>query len=171
MTRQQQTQLSIFLVLFNLVFWPLVFYPQFQRFLATFQQDVNVAPQVVARQKTSSSMMQRIDYDTLRNIFEYEEATSPPPRNERTGERPPREREMNSRFSPPMSSPREGTLQLRSILNLQGKLIATLQDAVFPERMFTVVKGDTVDGYVVIEVSPDAVVLERGTQRVRLTLE
>ncbi len=171
MTQKQQTQLSIALLLFNLVFWPLVFYPQLQRFLETFRQDVNVAPQVVARQKTSSSMMQRVDYDSLRNVFEYGEVTPSPRREERPIARPVRRMEGEPPFSPPQPSSREGVLQLRSILNLQGKLIATLQDAMVPERMFTVVKGDTVDGYVVIEVSPDAVVLERGGQRLRLTLE
>ncbi|NPV39057.1 hypothetical protein BREVNS_1444 [Brevinematales bacterium NS] len=172
MTQKQQTQLTIGLILFNVIFWPLVFFPQLQRFLATFERDVSPATQVVPRQKTSSGMIQRIDYESLRNIFEYAEGeVSSPPRPGRSSSFSPAPREnIPSPQMPPSRSPGL-TLQLRSILTLQGRMIATLQDPMVPERMFTVVKGDMVDGYRVVDVTGDAVVLERQGQQIRLTLE
>jgi len=167
MTGKQQSQLTIALVVFQLIFWPLVFFPQLQRFLSTFDRDVSTSSEVVPRQRTSSGMIQRIDYDTLRNIFEYASHTTPTPSP--AAPRPP----ASPRYTPPpaSASPERVNLQLRSILTLQGKMIATLQDAMVPERMFTVVKGDVIEGYRVVEVTSDAIVLEKHNQQIRLTLE
>ncbi|MFN4215872.1 MAG: hypothetical protein ACK4HQ_00510 [Brevinematales bacterium] len=166
MTQKQQNRLTIVLLLFNVVFWPVVFFPQLQRFLATFERDVSSTTQVVTRQKTSSGMVQRIDYESLRNIFEYAEGdVSVVSRPGKTIVYSSSRGETSSPQSPSL------TLQLRSILTLQGRMIATLQDLMVPERMFTVVKGDMVDGYRVVDVTGDTVVLERQGQQIRLTLE
>lgn len=171
MTQKQQAQVTLFLLLFNIVFWPLVFFPQMKRFVETFQRDVTVESQVVSRQRTSPGMMQRIDYDELRNIFEYgtefrSSQTTPVP-----SFNSPRGQQKKDTLPSYVASERGMTLQLKSILTLQGKMIATLQDATAPDRMFTVVKGDMVDGYMVVEVTGEAVVLERQGQRFRLNLE
>ncbi|MFN3660965.1 MAG: hypothetical protein ACK4TN_07015 [Brevinematales bacterium] len=172
MTQKQQNQLTIALLLFQVFFWPVFFFPQLQRFLATFERDVSSTTQVVTRQKTSSGMVQRIDYESLRNIFEYAEGEGSfvsRPGKTMGYSSPHRENRAFSQTSSPQSSGL--TLQLRSVLTLQGRMIATLQDLMVPERMFTVVKGDIVDGYRVVDVTGDTVVLERQGQQIRLTLE
>ncbi|MCX7883269.1 MAG: hypothetical protein N2314_08620 [Brevinematales bacterium] len=167
MTQKQQTQFTLLLVIFNGIFWPFIFFPQFQKFLHTFERDISTTRQVVPRQRTSSGMTQRIEYESLRNIFEYAtEQTSPAPIPQKN-----RFSSASSPVSPSPPPPRGVSLQLRSVLTLQGRMIATLQDPMVPERMFTVVKGDMVDGYRVIEVTGDAVILERQGEQIRLTLE
>jgi|GEM_PF-2071151 type II secretory pathway component PulC len=167
MTEKQQKWFTVFLVFFNLVFWPWVFFPQFKLFLGTFQRNVRVEGEIVLRQKTSSGMLQRVDYDKMRNIFEFGESQTQPHSQAAS----PRLSYSAPRQMPAVGSERGVSFQLRSILSLQGKMIATLQDMNSPDRMLTVVKGDVVDGYVVSEVGQDAVVLEKNGQRIRLTLE
>lgn len=168
MTQKQQTQFTIALLFFNLLFWPMVFFPQLKRFLTTFERDVTPSTPIVTRQKTSPEMIQRIDYENLRNIFEYAEKETASSHISREKQKPPSRYEGFASSPPP---PRSSQLQLRSILTLQGRMIATLQDPMVPERMFTVVKGDIVDGYRVTEITSDTIVLEKQGQQIRLTLE